>query len=163
MAAQGSGHGGDHGAHGGGRGAGYNPGFHPGFDPGHGRGRGHDQFPPRGRGRGQGYGGFGYFNQGFGGAGAGVHRAAMEEGSAEAEVVGAGQTLAAPATNHLRRRSWEAATCRSNQQGHPLSQTRSRGGGAGRCAGGCSPTDTSNGVIAAGDLDYFEQVSTGIS
>jgi len=61
------------------------------------------------------------------GAGAGIHRAAMEEGSAEAEVVGAGQTLAAPATNHLRRRSWEAATCRSNQQGHPLSQTRSRG------------------------------------
>jgi len=94
---------------------------------------------------------------------AGVHRAAMEEGSAEVEVVGAGQTLAAPATNHLRRRSWEAATCRSNQQGHPLSQTRSRGGGAGRCARGCSPIDTSNGVIAAGDLDYFEQVSTGIS
>jgi len=57
------------------------------------------------------------------GAEAGVHRAAMEEGSAEAEVVGAGQTLAAPATNHLRCRSWEAATCRSNQQGHPLSQT----------------------------------------
>jgi len=41
--------------------------------------------------------------------------------------VRAGQTLAAPATNHLRRRSWEAATCRSNQLGHPLSQTRSRG------------------------------------
>ena len=39
---------------------------------------------------------------------------AMEEGSAEAEVMGAGQTLAAPATNHLHRRSWEAATCCSN-------------------------------------------------
>lgn len=98
-----------------------------GFDPGHRRGCGHDQFPRVVEAEVRDTVASATSTRALVGAREGVHRAAMEEGSTEAEVVGASQTLATPATNHLHRRSWEAATCRSNQQGHPLSQTRSRG------------------------------------
>jgi len=97
------------------------------------------------------------------GAGAGVHRAAMKEGSAEAEVVGAGQTLAAPRYQPSSSQVLGGSHMPQQPAGPPPLPNSIQGAGVGRCTGGCSPTDTSNGVIAAGDLDYFEQVSTGSS